>query len=111
MLNTHELKTDPAAFAAVIIGTKTHEIRPNDRGFQAGDELLLRETLHSADDMRGGAPLIYTGRCALRDISHVQGGPGLLEGWVVLSFKEYKPAPVVRRRRINDDKMGGNDGE
>jgi len=86
---THELKTDPAVFAAVLAGAKTHEIRLNDRGFQVGDELLLRETMATGADMRSlprTYPLTYTGRTATRIVSHIQTGYGLADGWCILSF-------------------------
>jgi hypothetical protein len=39
----HELKILPAYFEAVIDGWKTFEIRKDDRGFQPGDAVTLRE--------------------------------------------------------------------
>lgn len=39
----HELKILPPYFEAVISGKKTFEIRRDDRGFQAGDTVTLRE--------------------------------------------------------------------
>lgn len=39
----HELKIYPQYYARVADGTKTFEIRNADRGFQFGDEVILRE--------------------------------------------------------------------
>lgn len=93
----HELKTDPAVFAAVAAGDKTHEIRFNDRDFQIGDVLHLRETVATGEAMRAGAPLEYTGRQAMREVSHIQTGYGLVDGWVILSFKKGEPRQGRRK--------------
>ena len=42
-MKTHGLKTLPVYFDAVDSGAKTFEIRNNDRDFQTGDWLELRE--------------------------------------------------------------------
>lgn len=39
----HELKIWPRFFAAVKDGSKTFEYRKNDRGFQKGDLVVLKE--------------------------------------------------------------------
>ena len=39
----HELKTYPKYFQETIEGNKLFEIRKNDRNFQVGDVLLLKE--------------------------------------------------------------------
>ena len=38
----HELKIRPDFADAVIAGEKNFELRPNDRGFQRGDEIRFR---------------------------------------------------------------------
>ena len=42
MINVHKLKTWPTYFYAVAAGTKTFEIRKNDRDFKEGDVLILQ---------------------------------------------------------------------
>lgn len=39
----HELKIWPQYFCRVADGSKTFEVRNNDRGFQPGDTVVLRE--------------------------------------------------------------------
>ncbi|AWD90871.1 RNA-binding protein [Enterobacteria phage vB_EcoS_IME18] len=43
MSKTHKLKIAPVHFIGVMNGTKTAEFRVNDRNFQVGDILELRE--------------------------------------------------------------------
>lgn len=84
---THTLKTDPEVFDAVQSGAKTHEIRRNDRGFAVGDLLVLRRTEHTGEEMRAGAPLVYSPVPALhRTVTHVLTGYGLSDGWCILSL-------------------------
>lgn len=42
MITVHKLKTWPVYFYAVTAGTKTFEIRKNDRDFRVGDVLILQ---------------------------------------------------------------------
>ena len=42
-MKVHQLKTWQRPFQAVWDGAKTHEVRVNDRGFEVGDTLYLRE--------------------------------------------------------------------
>lgn len=42
-MTTHELKTTPVFFQAIWAGEKTFEVRFDDRGFQRGDKVTLRE--------------------------------------------------------------------
>ncbi|WP_454752113.1 DUF3850 domain-containing protein [Cupriavidus necator] len=88
---THPLKSDHGPFQDILSGRKKAEVRRDDRDFRVGDRLNLLETVNTAEQMRAGAPLEYTGGQDLRVITHVQRGYGLPEGVVVLSFDE---APV-----------------
>lgn len=72
----HELKIWPQYFCRVKDGSKTFEVRKNDRGFQPGDEVNLREwdpqlveksgapeylsALHSLSSRTHQAPFGYT---------------------------------------------------
>lgn len=57
----HYLKIAPEYFQAVKEGIKTFEIRENDRGFQKGDTVLLREYEFP----------YYTGKSILVQITYV----------------------------------------
>ena len=80
----HELKTHPEPFEAVMAAEKMYEVRVNDRNFQVGDQLLLREW----DPYRGD----YTGQRLQVTVSYMtQGGTfglpetlcvmGIIPGW------------------------------
>lgn len=87
-MTVHELKIDAKAFDASTRGDKLFEIRFNDRNFEVGDELWLRETLHTEDEMKiNEMPLIYTGRELTVKVNYILSGPiyGLAEGWVIMS--------------------------
>ncbi len=91
----HELKTDPDVFAQLVTNKKTFEIRYNDRDFKVGDILKLRETVHSAAEMKEGAQLLYTGYWLRYEVTHAIYGPklGIDEGWVVMSIKMISDGP------------------
>lgn len=75
----HDLKTWPEHFRDVRAGIKTAEIRQNDRNYQPGDALLLREY-----DPKAGE---YTGQVETRTVTHVLAGEQYLQpGMVMLSM-------------------------
>ncbi len=81
-MSEHRLKTWPGFFAGLMDGTKTAEVRRNDRHFQVGDVLLLREFDAEEDT--------YTGRFVRRTISRVDDLRLVtgVDGFVLLSFGE-----------------------
>ncbi|WP_373879805.1 ASCH/PUA domain-containing protein [Levilactobacillus brevis] len=62
---THELKIQPEYFNAVLMETKTFEIRKNDRGYKVGDVLILKEWV--PDTKR------YTGKELARKVTYITG--------------------------------------
>jgi hypothetical protein len=88
---THQLKSWPGAFEAVLSGTKTHEVRHADRDYSVGDSLILREFVPSgANDVTTHESLgIYTGRQVLRTVTYITtaGSWGLPPDVCVLSIR------------------------
>ena len=87
-MQAHELKTDPEVFDAVAEGRKTFEIRYDDRGYEEGDQLILRKTRYTGEEMKQGKPLEYLDDYGAT-VSHILRGPcyGLKEGWVIMSLE------------------------
>ncbi len=79
----HELKLDTKFFKRVMAGKKRAEIRYNDRNYQVGDFLLLREV--TGTDRR------YTGartmQLVLDIVTHEEFPAGIQEGYVMISFR------------------------
>ena len=92
---THELKTDPTVFDAVLSRRKTFEIRYNDRDYHTGDTLILRRTRYTGDEMLSGEPLIYVGNPLPVTVTYMMHGPayGLAPGWVIMGIAPAQPAP------------------
>jgi hypothetical protein len=76
----HELKTWPQPFDAVYCGRKFHEVRADDRGFEVGDHLILREWDPAAK--------MYSGRSMEVLVTYITigGSFGLPEDLVVMSI-------------------------
>ena len=84
-MTTHDLKVWPGYFDAIADGSKPFEVRKNDRNFQTGDTLVLREYSPGADE--------YTGREVRRTVSYMLSGDdpmgfafGLRQGFAVLGL-------------------------
>jgi hypothetical protein len=84
---THELKTWPVFFQSIIDGIKTFEVRDNDRKFQVGDILNLREYDPDAED--------YTGRyCSKKVVYILSDNPFFqLNNMVIMGIAPIQPIP------------------
>lgn len=87
MSQHHDLKIEPAFFAAVLSGDKTFEIRNNsDRGFQKGDTITLHELSKISSTMKTGR----TFDAVITYVLSYQQQPG----WVVFAFKQQEGGKV-----------------
>lgn len=80
----HELKTWAAMFNAIVSGSKTFELRFNDRDFRVGDILVLR-------DYDNGE---YTGRWRRVIVTYMTDGAmsgALAPGFVCMSIAKIGP--------------------
>lgn len=62
-MNVHTLKSWPRFFGPISMGTRTHELRRNDRSYAIGDLLDLREFDPHAQ--------AYSGRTARAEITSI----------------------------------------
>ncbi|MBK5074409.1 DUF3850 domain-containing protein [Budviciaceae bacterium CWB-B4] len=76
-MKIHQLKILPEHFDPVFQGIKTSEVRYNDRQFQVGDVLELKEWI----------PDRFTGSKLWRTVLHVADLNDFKEGYVLLSMR------------------------
>jgi Domain of unknown function (DUF3850) len=93
MKNSHDVKSWPRGFRAVLGGRKRFEVRRDDRSppFASGDTITLHEFDPEAveDGPRG-----YTGRRASFLIGYVQRGAPMPPGWC--AFELVAPEEAQR---------------
>ena len=78
-MTRHSLKIYPGFFVPLKFGEKTFELRYDDRGYQIGDILNLREW----SEKEGG----YSGREIEFEVTYILSDFGLLKGFVVMSLR------------------------
>lgn len=102
-MQTHYLKITPHAFEAVLDGTKTCEVRKNDRAFQKGDIAYLEE-IKIVEPVITQPQYAHTGRVIKIEMTHVTNFMQK-EDVVVISFKKLprdkgmKNAPATGKRQ------------
>lgn len=96
-VTTHELKVWPAYYEAIERGEKRFEARKDDRGFQVGDVLFLREWDPDRND--GTRYGVFTGRGLRRTVTYILRGPGfgVEAGFVVMSIESEGDAALRER--------------
>jgi hypothetical protein len=86
----HKLKLDTCYYAESAAGIKNFEIRKNDRNYQVGDILELREWVWSILEQRGA----YTGNVHWKIITYVLDAPDYLkDGYVCLAVAPIPEPP------------------
>lgn len=88
----HDLKIWPEHFRDVRAGIKTAELRLNDRNYQPGDVLVLREY-----DPQTGE---YTGNVETRTVTHVLADERWLQPGVVMLSMTGGERDARRNSRI-----------
>jgi hypothetical protein len=78
----HELKTWPKYFDMVNLGLKTFELRKDDRDFELGDTLVLKEYLPEEKQFTGNEI-----RVLVVSILRHDEFPGLVFGYVVMGIE------------------------
>lgn len=89
-MSEHNIKIWPEYFQAVLDGTKTFEVRKDDRGYQVGDTLVLQEWW-PPEEVDGQWTIGFgTGRECRRTVTYILHGPafGIEDGYVVMGIRE-----------------------
>ena len=96
---THHLKIMPEYFNAVISGAKRFELRRNDRDYQVGEYLMLREWYKGQ----------YTGNRAKVRVEYVlQNVPGLKDDYCILSISPVLAGYDISHEIFDEEEFGGD---
>lgn len=97
----HELKIWPIYYCRVANGTKTFEVRDNDRGFQSGDTVILKEWDPSPINPTSTSPKGFTGS---PDLEFTIGYIYPLKGSEVVFSLLAKPKSAKENKSKRSDK-------
>lgn len=87
----HALKILPEYFEAMAAGTKSFEVRKNDRPYHTGDYIALNEWNREQ----------YTGKCTLQKIVYILNEPEYCkEGYVILGLEPCTIGEIRENRRM-----------
>ncbi len=86
MIICHEIKCTDNHYGAVEDGSKPFEMRINDRDYNVGHQLWIREVAIESNNR-----IVYTGRSCVKAITYLldtQGFHAVPFGWVILGLKQ-----------------------
>jgi len=86
----HELKTWPEFFSEIIKGSKTHDLRKNDRDFQVNDYLYLREYNPNKKEYTGREVYVKVTYLTSKNIPCAESQEALSNDYVILSIKKVE---------------------
>lgn len=84
----HELKILSSFVRPILDGSKTFEIRENDRGFQKGDRVQFK--VNNDDWTRRNSSPVHELENKIFEITYVINGWGLKNGFVVFGISEVE---------------------
>jgi len=99
MNRIHYLKISSIYYDKVIAELKRFELRLNDRGFELGDYLILREIVEPVKRITGR-------ECLVRIVYMTQNFTGLEPGWAILSIKKLAEEKIIHGSTRNFPETG-----
>ncbi|MCA2230189.1 DUF3850 domain-containing protein [Nonomuraea aurantiaca] len=87
MSTTHELKSWPRFFRPIVEGSRTHELRRNDRGIAVGDTLVLREYDPTSRQYTGATCTALVTSITSADVPCAVSDVGLAPNFCILSIR------------------------
>jgi hypothetical protein len=84
----HVLNTFEKNFERIHSGKKRFEMRPNDKNYQEGDELMIKEVVSLSFHGAEQAVATYTGRIFHCRVDYILNGPryGVERGHCIMSI-------------------------
>jgi hypothetical protein len=83
----HDVKSWPKFFEPIIAGTRTHELRQNDRDYAIGDILRLSEFDPETDTYTGRIHYVEVTSITSDEVPCAVSGGGLSTGYAILSIR------------------------
>lgn len=93
---THDVKSWPQFFRPVVSGTRTHELRRDDRNYRVGDRIVLREYDVETQSYTGSFCVAAITSITSRDVPCAVSDQGLSPDFCILSVQVISVSPDLR---------------